>query len=162
MIRRPPRSTRTDTLFPYTTLFRADVDEGAIERIAGQREEGDQAQARGHELARLQRTRPPRQQRPALPGVLLIGSSRQRRLAVWTCSGSGMSSGAPEPVPAARETDPLCPTAIARGAAVRSAFVAARDGETVAPAAHGFDRLVRVPGGGLFSHAAQEDFRTLL
>src|SRR3546814_18540599 len=30
MIRRPPRSTRTDTLFPYTTLFRSnelDVDE---------------------------------------------------------------------------------------------------------------------------------------
>src|SRR3546814_15779046 len=26
MIRRPPRSTRTDTLFPYTTLFRS-VDE---------------------------------------------------------------------------------------------------------------------------------------
>src|SRR3546814_12878156 len=30
MIRRPPRSTRTDTLFPYTTLFRSDlVDEEA-------------------------------------------------------------------------------------------------------------------------------------
>src|SRR3546814_20791154 len=28
MIRRPPRSTRTDTLFPYTTLFRS-VDAGA-------------------------------------------------------------------------------------------------------------------------------------
>src|SRR3546814_3495998 len=32
MIRRPPRSTRTDTLFPYTTLFRSprahDVDGG--------------------------------------------------------------------------------------------------------------------------------------
>src|SRR3546814_14062115 len=28
MIRRPPRSTRTDTLFPYTTLFRS---HGAIE-----------------------------------------------------------------------------------------------------------------------------------
>src|SRR3546814_21192971 len=27
MIRRPPRSTRTDTLFPYTTLFRS-VDDG--------------------------------------------------------------------------------------------------------------------------------------
>src|SRR3546814_2277253 len=27
MIRRPPRSTRTDTLFPYTTLFRSGVDE---------------------------------------------------------------------------------------------------------------------------------------
>src|SRR3546814_8316307 len=28
MIRRPPRSTRTDTLFPYTTLFRSYVDLG--------------------------------------------------------------------------------------------------------------------------------------
>src|SRR3546814_2246240 len=27
MIRRPPRSTRTDTLFPYTTLFRSAVHE---------------------------------------------------------------------------------------------------------------------------------------
>src|SRR3546814_14127430 len=26
MIRRPPRSTRTDTLFPYTTLFRSNAD----------------------------------------------------------------------------------------------------------------------------------------
>src|SRR3546814_2898807 len=26
MIRRPPRSTRTDTLFPYTTLFRSRED----------------------------------------------------------------------------------------------------------------------------------------
>src|SRR3546814_8203457 len=25
MIRRPPRSTRTDTLFPYTTLFRSGI-----------------------------------------------------------------------------------------------------------------------------------------
>src|SRR3546814_4453613 len=31
MIRRPPRSTRTDTLFPYTTLFRSSsVARGAI------------------------------------------------------------------------------------------------------------------------------------
>src|SRR3546814_10532214 len=29
MIRRPPRSTRTDTLFPYTTLFRS------IDHVAG-------------------------------------------------------------------------------------------------------------------------------
>src|SRR3546814_14689970 len=28
MIRRPPRSTRTDTLFPYTTLFRSGQDDG--------------------------------------------------------------------------------------------------------------------------------------
>src|SRR3546814_7290918 len=26
MIRRPPRSTRTDTLFPYTTLFRSPIN----------------------------------------------------------------------------------------------------------------------------------------
>src|SRR3546814_14065849 len=32
MIRRPPRSTRTDTLFPYTTLFRSGsiVNSGSI------------------------------------------------------------------------------------------------------------------------------------
>src|SRR3546814_14625334 len=29
MIRRPPRSTRTDTLFPYTTLFRSQRPAGA-------------------------------------------------------------------------------------------------------------------------------------
>src|SRR3546814_6361687 len=35
MIRRPPRSTRTDTLFPYTTLFRSGRDrprQGAVDR----------------------------------------------------------------------------------------------------------------------------------
>src|SRR3546814_9074753 len=40
MIRRPPRSTRTDTLFPYTTLFRSPAkvikfrfDENTIARL---------------------------------------------------------------------------------------------------------------------------------
>src|SRR3546814_5351142 len=33
MIRRPPRSTRTDTLFPYTTLFRSRA--GGIEQAIG-------------------------------------------------------------------------------------------------------------------------------
>src|SRR3546814_5817230 len=36
MIRRPPRSTRTDTLFPYTTLFRSDRFFGVISaHVAG-------------------------------------------------------------------------------------------------------------------------------
>src|SRR3546814_3283355 len=38
MIRRPPRSTRTDTLFPYTTLFRspaANRDTHDLRRIRG-------------------------------------------------------------------------------------------------------------------------------
>src|SRR3546814_19482182 len=35
MIRRPPRSTRTDTLFPYTTLFRSDRLEAAAGMAPG-------------------------------------------------------------------------------------------------------------------------------
>src|SRR3546814_18493799 len=41
MIRRPPRSTRTDTLFPYTTLFRSAMS-GGTEVAAGRiGEEGE-------------------------------------------------------------------------------------------------------------------------
>src|SRR3546814_11887255 len=35
MIRRPPRSTRTDTLFPYTTLFRSNRRNRALNRKGG-------------------------------------------------------------------------------------------------------------------------------
>src|SRR3546814_6083474 len=35
MIRRPPRSTRTDTLFPYTTLFRSSGHEHPPHRVGG-------------------------------------------------------------------------------------------------------------------------------
>src|SRR3546814_8033648 len=38
MIRRPPRSTRTDTLFPYTTLFRSKGDPLVVERDEHPRE----------------------------------------------------------------------------------------------------------------------------
>src|SRR3546814_7717248 len=38
MIRRPPRSTRTDTLFPYTTLFRSPGDRSG--HLAHGREHG--------------------------------------------------------------------------------------------------------------------------
>src|SRR3546814_2318020 len=46
MIRRPPRSTRTDTLFPYTTLFRSRrvANHEAPERAAV----ADALQVRGH------------------------------------------------------------------------------------------------------------------
>src|SRR3546814_20173630 len=50
MIRRPPRSTRTDTLFPYTTLFRSpdNVDAwrglGALAAAQGQATEQTAAQ----------------------------------------------------------------------------------------------------------------------
>src|SRR3546814_1530965 len=43
MIRRPPRSTRTDTLFPYTTLFRSQrkQDSNSVTRAAFSREAAD-------------------------------------------------------------------------------------------------------------------------
>src|SRR3546814_16132172 len=57
MIRRPPRSTRTDTLFPYTTLFRSGLWRAlAVAALAGGKDvaltvDHDQA---AHLLARLQ------------------------------------------------------------------------------------------------------------
>src|SRR3546814_3161273 len=52
MIRRPPRSTRTDTLCPYTTLFRSPRRAG---RRRPRRQEGErtgpEAQALGQDLA---------------------------------------------------------------------------------------------------------------
>src|SRR3546814_8146209 len=57
MIRRPPRSTRTDTRFPYTTLFRSYHVFGAIQRGAvGQLGKTDQVLLvlRRHEPARHQ------------------------------------------------------------------------------------------------------------
>src|SRR3546814_11670870 len=52
MLRRPPRSTRTDTLFPYTTLFRS-----------------------GHGAGR----RPRRGGRPSLPGLAGLQGRQGRR-----------------------------------------------------------------------------------
>src|SRR3546814_5158280 len=37
MIRRPPRSTRTDTLFPYTTLFRSSHEAQQLSRFGNPR-----------------------------------------------------------------------------------------------------------------------------
>src|SRR3546814_17898933 len=65
MIRRPPRSTRTDTLFPYTTLFRSaaprphrdvlrlgPLDEvGYDEQVAGEAHLLDDAELECHALA---------------------------------------------------------------------------------------------------------------
>src|SRR3546814_11667243 len=53
MIRRPPRSTRTDTRFPYTTLFRS----GGLAGAVGAEQADDFARVQGqaevaHDLAR--------------------------------------------------------------------------------------------------------------
>src|SRR3546814_4907145 len=50
MIRLPPRSTLTDTLFPYTTLFRsADRDEAGIAEPRARRAHRRRGEARGAE-----------------------------------------------------------------------------------------------------------------
>src|SRR3546814_10792347 len=66
MIRRPPRSTRTDTLFPYTTLFRSRRGSRRLGRVG----EDDPAlrvdrtdprsTAHREQLSRLQQRRRPR------------------------------------------------------------------------------------------------------
>src|SRR3546814_2601953 len=63
MIRRPPRSTRTDTLFPYTTLFRScrvrqfepvdGEDAGRDPAVRDDALSGQDAQHFGRERARL-------------------------------------------------------------------------------------------------------------
>src|SRR3546814_13578745 len=78
MIRRPPRSTRTDTLFPYTTLFRSRPGH-ARPRWRRQRQAGDPAAHadepvpdRPHQPHQLHRTlpRPPRRAHPRPAGAM--------------------------------------------------------------------------------------------
>src|SRR3546814_952770 len=60
MIRRPPRSTRTDTLCPYTTLFRSDADElDDARQLARGGEQAGRRRARraGQQLVEDQRRR---------------------------------------------------------------------------------------------------------
>src|SRR3546814_18947425 len=52
MLRRPPRSTRTDTLFPYTTLFRSgdsDGQDGSVDGVYARRYDA-QGMPRGGEF----------------------------------------------------------------------------------------------------------------
>src|SRR3546814_4006122 len=67
MIRRPPRSTRTDTLFPYTTLFRSDLGLPRPAEGGGRGHPGDRQERRGAAGAR----------RPALRGREGAGSSEE-------------------------------------------------------------------------------------
>src|SRR3546814_15176925 len=69
MIRRPPRSTRTDTLFPYTTLFRSQCRRRLCRLLA---RAGRGAARAGAGIARRARTRRVRALLPA-------GGDRRRR-----------------------------------------------------------------------------------
>src|SRR3546814_9115926 len=91
MLRRPPRSTRTDTLFPYTTLFRSKTDR--VDRIArrnGAAVELVADEAVGHRHApqpQAQREHPDRPGgQPAFPEqpfrLRLVGDLAHRRAAL--------------------------------------------------------------------------------
>src|SRR3546814_14413137 len=68
MIRRPPRSTLTDTLFPYTTLFRSGQGEACHWRRAADRlATAHSLQGRPHGLAKLREIAPPLQHRTGRP-----------------------------------------------------------------------------------------------
>src|SRR3546814_15908012 len=84
MIRRPPRSTRTDTLFPYTTLFRSvgaagqdpdqdgDLEEERQDHQADQQEQHDSEQRAPPRVlgATVQLVEPERLPRHAQPSAL--------------------------------------------------------------------------------------------
>src|SRR3546814_4512751 len=55
MIRRPPRSTRTDTLFPYTTLFRSQEDARRWCQLQGDEESAHASCPRGYEVRSAER-----------------------------------------------------------------------------------------------------------
>src|SRR3546814_16024025 len=71
MIRRPPRSTRTDTLFPYTTLFRSGEHRGRGDAaLAQQGHEQDEGGEEGGAVEAAQRQR---------PGLRIIGQGEREK-----------------------------------------------------------------------------------
>src|SRR3546814_3613800 len=108
MIRRPPRSTRTDTLFPYTTLFRSPATAippysrlifkpsmEAIVRFVNIRliELQISAIRRNHRIspAKDQLYRPPRSIKPS---ALFVGKAIRKPRAVGKARPLGRDSGA--------------------------------------------------------------------
>src|SRR3546814_17640381 len=107
MIRRPPRSTRTDTLSPYTTLFRSD-DQVPVLRAGG----GDDLERRRPGL-REQGDRRLADGAAVVPGRTGIPGSRphRRRGDPDRILDPGLRDAAHLPAAQAVERDPLGPGA---------------------------------------------------
>src|SRR3546814_6528178 len=113
MIRRPPRSTRTDTLFPYTTLFRSPVIErgrGVLRALSRRRLFGVRQGAhlcrggdRDSDGAALLRAYRGRQSAPRISGADPAGGGRH---------GDDGVGG--------RSAEPLCRARIAESRALRA------------------------------------------
>src|SRR3546814_11836068 len=111
MIRRPPKSTRTDTLFPYTTLFRSDPALPGRRPATGCR--------RLRVLARPRRQASDPRRHAAGAGVALARLLRAAR----TRAGPGRRHGLPLRPPRLRRAlrPPPCAGGWAGCAAIRSA-----------------------------------------
>src|SRR3546814_9205852 len=103
MIRRPPRSTRTDTLFPYTTLFRSDAEQPE-HALAQRRQAGHGEEHAHHRGEHDQRHHARLGQLPVLAGDALVHQSTARSRASSETS-TNSSSTAPA----------LCATATSSG-----------------------------------------------
>src|SRR3546814_15541315 len=84
MIRRPPRSTRTDTLFPYTTLFRSDGGGARNPPRAPQRSRSRPRSRAEHAPLRSARAPvglfdPPRRRHQGRSGAYEPATAQQRR-----------------------------------------------------------------------------------
>src|SRR3546814_15691882 len=96
MIRRPPRSTRTDTLFPYTTLFRSIAPEQRalrpLEHFDPFDVEGIEGDRRGApEIGFVEEHRGAR-----IPGGTLVGRSDPAHRAARLARGKGIEAEAGE------------------------------------------------------------------
>src|SRR3546814_14294350 len=117
MIRRPPRSTRTDTLFPYTTLFRSNAEalampmprgffvfmvwsfpvgacRGFVSRAGQARRRPSGGVENGH-LPPAAAAAPQGQGRGDDAGGVAVGRSEERRVGK-ECVSTGRSRGSPE------------------------------------------------------------------
>src|SRR3546814_19769732 len=91
MIRRPPRYTRTDTLLPYTTLFRSDHREVEIPAFAGMTERGSEIR---HPEARNPLIHPRRTEHGHVEFDGFADPVRQRRVIGKTVIGQRMNERA--------------------------------------------------------------------
>src|SRR3546814_19349225 len=88
MLRGPPRSTRTDTLFPYTTLFRS-------EQRRARRLEEDQAAARNRRRL-VEPEGPVRQARTRIDQEgMILAEGRKRRPGEWQGNDPGQEQRTP-------------------------------------------------------------------
>src|SRR3546814_16591997 len=98
MIRRPPRSTRTDTLFPYTTLFRSPERRATLARGAeAVRHTTRLRETRSKHVVSRVHPRPlgppcPREERRRRAGLLARGSKPVRTAFSGSFDPNGMRS----------------------------------------------------------------------